>query len=50
MDGGSFFLVRLDLAAHVAVINLELPLQLLAAALFVEVAVLSFQSFPLRNR
>ena len=39
MDGGSFLIIGLDLAAHVAIVDFELPFQLLAAVMFVELTV-----------
>ena len=50
MDGGAFFLIVLDLASDVAVINLKLPLQLFAVALFVEVAVLVHPIFSFEEQ
>ena len=39
MDGGAFLIIGLDFAAHVAVVDFELPLQLLTAVMFVELTV-----------
>ena len=40
MNGGPFLLVFVDFPSNIAVINLKLPLQLLALSLLVKVAVL----------
>jgi len=47
MNGGWFLLVFFDFPANIAVINLKLPLQLLALSLLVKVRYLSHHSFPL---
>ena len=49
MDCGAFFLVLLDFPADVSIIDLKLPLELVALPLFIEVAVFVEPFFSLEE-